>query len=81
MKMKKLVIIGIGIMVGIFSIQSIMAQVVEIRPAVKKTIVYQSAVKSGQVWVTGYWKWNARKRTYVWIQGSYLKARPGRDLD
>ena len=76
--MKKLVIVGIGIVVGIFSIQSIMAQVVEIRPAVKKTIVYRSAVKTDHVWVTGHWKWNGRKRNYVWIQGSYVKARQGR---
>jgi len=76
--MKKLVIIGIGIVVGFFSVQSMVAQVVEVRPLVTKTIGYQPTIRKGHVWVKGHWKWEARKRTHIWTQGNYVKARPGR---
>ncbi len=81
MKMKKLVIVGIGIVVGIFSIQSILAQVVEIRPVVKKTVVYRSAVKTDHVWVTGHWKWNWQEANLRLGSGKLCKGPAGQDLD
>lgn len=33
--------------------------------------------RAGYVWAPGYWRWDARVRHHVWVDGYWVRARPG----
>lgn len=33
--------------------------------------------RSGYVWAPGYWAWSQRLHRHVWVDGRWLRARPG----
>ena len=35
-------------------------------------------IKVGYVWQEGYWKWNKKRRTYVWVNGRVIKSKKHR---
>jgi hypothetical protein len=38
---------------------------------------YRPAPRRGHVWVPGYWDWRPRMNQYVWMQGHWVRERPG----
>jgi len=48
--------------------------VVRIAPPAAR-VEYAPAPRHGYVWAPGYWDWRGHR--YVWIGGSYVRARPG----
>lgn len=33
--------------------------------------------RAGYVWAPGYWAWSPRLHRHVWVDGRWLRARPG----
>lgn len=33
--------------------------------------------RRGQVWAPGYWAWSPRLRRHVWVDGRWMRLRPG----
>lgn len=38
-------------------------------------VVRPTTIRTGYIWVDGYWKWNNRYRKYVWINGRTIKNK------
>ena len=38
----------------------------------------RSAVRSGHVWIEGHYRWDRRTRSYVWIDGRYVRQKKGK---
>ncbi|MGH8220099.1 MAG: YXWGXW repeat-containing protein [Steroidobacteraceae bacterium] len=47
---------------------------VQIAPPPARTIVVPPP-RAGFLWGPGYWRWNGRR--HVWVEGRWLRARPG----
>ena len=77
--MKK-IILTIGIVFGLFSLNTVKAQVfVKIRPVAPVVLVVKPACPSPQhVWIDGHWKWNKKMSQYVWVEGYWIVAKPGK---
>ena len=43
----------------------------------KNYIPRPTNVRSGYIWVEGYWKWSAFYGTYIWVEGMWQTDRPG----
>jgi hypothetical protein len=33
--------------------------------------------RRGYIWAPGYWRWEARAHRHVWVDGYWVRARPG----
>lgn len=77
-KLLALVILATTILAG--SAETLKAQVVvkvkPVRPA-HVVMIKPTRVKQNHIWVSGHWKWNAKRKTYVWADGYYVKKRRG----
>jgi hypothetical protein len=49
--------------------------VVKARPIARQVVLKPSSIKVGYVWTEGYWKWNNRSKTYIWINGKVVRKK------
>ncbi|MGD1846436.1 MAG: hypothetical protein ACFB10_13705 [Salibacteraceae bacterium] len=78
MKLKHLFSVLI-LSLSLLSYQMAEAQVVvKVRPArPAKVKVKPVKVRAGHTWVAGHWKYNARRNRYIWVEGTWVRTRPG----
>lgn len=51
-------------------------RVVVVKPRRSTRVVTRTTVvRPGYVYIDGYWKWNNKRRTYVWVDGRYVKKK------
>lgn len=52
--------------------------VVKRKPAAPKVVVVKSKRPSARhIWVAGHWKWNPRRKQYVWVDGKWFRPKKG----
>lgn len=77
---KKTLMIGmlsLGFM--LWSLGSSAQVVVRVKPVARKVVVVKPARPSAaHVWIDGQWKWNRKKKEYVWIKGHWVKRKAGK---
>lgn len=77
MKLLKLTLAVVGFTL-LFNANANAQVVVKVRPNRPNVIVKKPAkVKRGYVWVAGNWKWDKRRKKYIWVKGRQVKARRG----
>ena len=51
-------------------------KIVKAKPLRPRSIEMRpTKIRTGYIWVDGYWKWNNRYRKYVWINGRTFKNK------
>ena len=76
--MKKYIVIFF-IIAGILITSQLKSQVViKVRPA-KPNVVVMKPQKPGtrHIWIDGHWKWNKKRKEYVWIKGYWTQPKKG----
>ena len=48
---------------------------VNVKPVARQGVIKPSFVKAGFIWTEGYWKWNNRSKTYMWINGKVVRKK------
>lgn len=52
------------------------AKVVIVKPVTPRAaIIRPTHIRTGYIWVDGYWKWHGRHKKYVWINGRVVKHK------
>ena len=50
-------------------------RVVKVKPVARQITVKPSFIRPGYMWTEGYWKWNNRSKTYIWINGKVIRKK------
>lgn len=78
--MKKFLFISMIFCAGLFICNdNLSAQVVvKIKPARPKVeVVKPSKPGPKHIWIDGHWKWDKKRKEYVWVKGHWSKPRKG----
>ena len=80
MKKENIKIIIIGLMLIVMaSCATTNASYVRTPPPRAKVVKIKSPKPyPNALWISGHWKWNARTSKYVWVEGYWIKAKPGK---
>lgn len=53
--------------------------VVKEKPSVPDVVMAKPTQPGpNSIWIDGHWKWDKKKKKYVWVPGHWMKARPNR---
>lgn len=77
--MKKAILLGVILTMGLFVPQAYSQVIVKVRPNRPALVVKKPArAKRGHVWRDGHWVYNNKQGKYVWRKGTWVKSRPGK---
>lgn len=62
----------------LYSESSLSQVVVKVKPANPKVVVVKP-LKPGpkHIWVDGHWRWDKKRKEYIWIKGHWSKPKKG----
>jgi len=72
-----LILAGLAMLAGVQPANAGVAVAIRVGPPAPRREVVVARPGYPAVWVGGHWAWRVRGNRYVWVPGSWVRARPG----